>query len=97
MKYQVLLEGRNLWVHVDGNPSRLGFFATRVIEAAAADGAAQEAIALVKADLWSNLLNDDRDPAVLLVDEVVPVVSFPADVSVPGAGYTWYPDTDRPE
>lgn len=63
-RFRVLLHGKNFVVKVGPRPARLGFFATRVIDAATAD----QAIELAK----EHVLRDDRfqQNGTILVSEV---------------------------
>ena len=91
-KYQVRLEGQNIWVKVDDKPELMGFFTTRFVEASERDEAERRAIELVQANLQEIMLNAPDDPPTFYVEEVIELARFPVDVHPPGTGYTWYPD-----
>jgi hypothetical protein len=87
--WSVLVNGSNLWLELDGKPTRLGFFTTRLVEARDAVGADRAAAEMILGELAARApLNAAEDPPVLRADEIREVAG--ADASVPKAGFTFY-------
>jgi hypothetical protein len=97
-KYVVSLEGRSLLIqNLDaGRPRKLGFFTTRLVEAADSESAEIRAINAARLELASLqvVLNDSTDPPTIEVDEMWEVEEF--DSEPPGEGFTYYPETTSP-
>lgn len=94
-KYRVLLNGRNFLLSLDGRPRKLGFYATRFVEARDAEGAENAAVELIRADdaLKGTVLNSRDDPPMLYADEVEEVGASGAAHHV-SAGFSWYAEDE---
>ena len=59
-RYRAFIHGRNLFLSLDGKPERMGFYTSRVVEAATPSDARTSALASVEQDLkergtdWTN-------------------------------------------
>lgn len=89
-KYRVLLNGRNFLLNLDGRARKLGFYATRFVDAHDAEGAEKAAVDLLREDatLKGEVLNSRDDPPMLYADEVEEVGGPGADER--GGGFSWY-------
>lgn len=90
--YQVMLEGKNFPLEMDGSEKIVGFVTTRWVKAANAEDAELKAVDLVKND--SSLTSSVRDlegftPMIYLV-ELVTVSWITFRCRQPGSGYTFY-------
>lgn len=96
-KYRVLLEGGNLWLSID-KPEKLGYFTTRYVEGRDESDATEHAKLLVTREIWKSMrpLNHPDDPPTLAVNEVAQVSSFEGK-TVPGKGFTFFPDVEAPK
>lgn len=92
-KYMVRLEGGNFRVEEGGEILPMGFFATRFVEAASPDSAAQMCAGFVQDEYVGLARNADGDPPTICVTEVVEIESF-GDYDVPGSGATWFEEED---
>jgi hypothetical protein len=92
-KYRVLMNGENFLLNFDGRPQKLGFYVTRFVDAADAEGAECAAVALLREDaaLKGLVLNGRDDPPVLNADEVEEVEECDAEEHV-DTGFSWYTD-----
>jgi hypothetical protein len=90
-KYSVLIEGENLLMAPQG-AQRFGFFTTRYVKAADAEGASLRAVDLARKELLSTglLFNKRGDDPVFTISEVLQIDTF-KDIDVPGKGFTFYP------
>src|SRR5262245_3225040 len=97
-KYRVLLNGRNYWLNVDGQPECMGFYTWRYVEASAPEHAADLAIDLIRGehDLNSAILNPASDTPMIYIEGVDELESF-GEVTPPGKGRTWYRERDTDE
>ena len=86
--YKVVLRGENFLVESGGTIQKLGFFATRFVQAASESEAELLAVAVVKSDpgLVKAVLNERSDPPMINIEEVEPVVTPDG----PGSGYTFF-------
>jgi hypothetical protein len=90
--FTVFLHGKNLWILLEGEKRRMGFYTTRFVTSDSPDGAKIVALKMVEDDLRPVLLNASEDPPVILVEEVAPG----GPTAREGRGYTWYPeDTEQ--
>lgn len=94
--YQVMLEGKNFPLEMDGVGEIMGFVTTRWVNAANAEEAELKAVDLVKND--SSLIGAVRDregfaPMIYLV-ELATVSWLTFRRRQPGGGYTFYPQSD---
>ena len=95
-KFRVFIEGKNFIINSETGPERLGFFATRYVEARDDREAEVKALNLIRNDksLTSDVLNKKDAAPMLYVQEIVELVSF-TGTNVPGAGYSLYPMNDQ--
>lgn len=93
--YRVRLRGRNLVtedpVH-EGQPVRLGFWATCLVEAASEREAADVAFAQLYADeeLKSAVRNDPSSPPAVDVEEVEELDGLPCNPAARETHYEWF-------
>ena len=90
-RFEVVIRGRDHWIHLDDELLRVGFSVTRVVDASDADEAARKALELVRNDAKARPAPGHPPPA-LTVDEVRPSA---ADLH-PQPGFAFYPETDWP-
>jgi len=90
-KYEVLIEGRNFVIEIDGKEQRAGFYTTRWVEAKDPKEAELKAVAIIKRDpkLKGMAKNSLKNPPMLYLDEIHEVKTFKG-IKLPGAGYTFY-------
>lgn len=93
-KYKIVIEGQNYNIKLDKAPQRCGFFATRFIEADNTSDAENIVLRLIRDELKEIILNDQSDPPVICLEEIVEIVSF-GDNDVPGFGFTWYKEDNQ--
>lgn len=88
-----MVEGKNIYLD-RGHIERMGFFTTRRVEAKSLHEAKKIAVELVKQELdeVTVLYNSPEDPPVFLIEKGQEIDSFD-DCSVPGKGFSFYPDT----
>jgi hypothetical protein len=75
--FEVTLNGRGLWISVDGEIQRVAFRVARVVEADDAAAAADQAVELVAMDPKARPLPGKSAPDIA-VETVVPVRRMPA-------------------
>lgn len=92
-KWVVLVDVKNFYMANDGNigNDRLGFFATRCIEAQNSQEAEKTAVSFVKQEYSKLCANAVDNPPVIYVQEVKEVKDF-GKCLVPGRGGSFYPD-----
>jgi len=90
-KYKILIEGRHFLVRIEDPPHKFGFFTTRFVEAPNTAEAERIALHLIGEELKDMVLNSPQNPPMISVVESEEVSSF-RDYSVPGAGFTWFPE-----
>jgi len=94
-RYRVRVEGRNLVLASQPNALRSGFVATRLIEAASAEEAGEQAMQAIwdDAGLRAQLANDEEDPPLLYLSEVE---ETPGSDSLPHAeiGYAFFEEPE---
>ena len=90
-RYYILIEGENLLVNLDGKLGRYGFFTSRLLCANDAADAEIKAFEIIKNELSPLVLNDLSDPPNMHASEILEIESF-GEASVPGSGFTWYPE-----
>ena len=95
MRFRVLMHARNVLIDTNGRPQRLGFFTTRVVEAANRNDAEGRAIELLRSDDWLNksMLNVATDPFTVVAEEVDE--ASPDEAAM--IGYSWYPMKGQPD
>lgn len=84
-----MVEGSNVWL----NRGRMGFFATRWIEAGDEQEATAKAIDLVKKELdaLQAICNPADEQPTFSVESLREIESF-ENLVVPGKGFTFYPE-----
>jgi len=68
--FRVLLDGENIWLHMEGRQQRMGFFTTRFVEAASMDEARKVAVSHFHSEKKLKSLNPPDDPPRVIVREV---------------------------
>ena len=91
--YRVLLNGENFLIEWDGQPSKTGFYTTRVVEADNPDEAETIAVEIIKQDarLRSITLNGKEDSPMIYVDEIEEVSSLAPGENT-ATGFAFYPE-----
>jgi hypothetical protein len=86
--FKVLLRGENFLVESGGSIQKLGFFATRFVQAGSESEAELLAVAVVKGDagLAKAVLNERNDPPMINIEEVKPLDAPDG----PGSGYSFF-------
>jgi hypothetical protein len=95
-KFRVMLEGRNFLFNSDEGRKVMGFYTTRFVEAENPKEAENLSVELIKNDskLKDSVLNERSDPPEIYLESIDELESFGGN-SVPGNGYTFYPDEDE--
>lgn len=80
-KYKVLIHGTNLWLEIDGNVQRHGFYTPRFVEAYTQESAKELALEnFIAEPKWQDVLgglhNPQEQPAQLQVVEVKEIGTF---------------------
>lgn len=93
--FQVLLEGENFFIELNGKEELLGFFTTRWVKADDQKQAELKAVELVKNDQHLHNLvklpeGESLSPMIYL-SEICKVNWFTYIKRKPGAGYSFYP------
>ena len=94
--YLVRLEGRNVLVEdlQSREKKRMGFFASRLVDATSEQDALEKSKSLVKQELADQaVLQDPVRPLQLIVEEIVRADESTA--RAPSRGFTFYPDLDQ--
>lgn len=94
-KYRLLISGNCALLRLEGQVRECGFYTTKFVEAANRESAENEARNLVQRELSGIVLNEYRNPPSISIEEVVELHSF-KDHPVPGTGFTWYLDDEKP-
>ena len=90
-RYRVLVNGKNFLLEVEGRAQKVGFYATRFVEAADPEEAEGAAFEMIRSDpgLRGIVLNEQDDPPMLYAEE-----AEEADAREPGgelnSGFSWY-------
>ncbi|HEX8141441.1 MAG TPA: hypothetical protein VF553_02530 [Pyrinomonadaceae bacterium] len=94
-KYRVMINGENFLLNYDGQPQKLGFYVSRIVDAGSPEEAEYAAVDLVRSDSWlkSNVLNEIEDPPMLYADEIEEIVEFDSERDV-NTGFAWYTDAE---
>jgi hypothetical protein len=94
-KYKVFVRGQNFLLNLDGNTEKLGFYATRFVEAQNENQAEEKAISTIRAGptLRDGVLNRQSDAPMLFVEEITELDSFDG-VDMPGTGFSFYSESD---
>jgi hypothetical protein len=90
-KFEIMIEGKNFLIRIDDEIRRVGFFTTRFVEANNAAAAEGRALDLVRDELRDRVLNERTNPPMMFIKRMDEVSSF-GDRSVPGKGFSWYPE-----
>ena len=95
-KYEVLVQGSNFLIMVEGNSRKSGFYVTRFLEAKNPEEAETQVVSTLKADkaLTEIILNKPDNSPVLNVIDIKEIKSFEG-IELPGSGYAFYPE-DKP-
>ncbi len=89
-KYEVIINGVNYLIHVDGIVKKMGFWVTRYIEANDPDEAEELAIESIRSSAKLNLIiqNQENDPPMIHMDEIYEIASFDGLSTLePGLGF----------
>lgn len=94
--FRVVVRGRNFWLTIDGRLGRMGFDATRFVEAADEEQAEDKALDMLQDDqTLHGAANEPGDPPEIFIEEIDEVA---ADKVLSGiGGYTFYPDEREPD
>ena len=94
-KYQLLIRGENFLIQAEGKIEKFGFYTSRWVEATSPTEGEKSVIELIKQDssLKGVILNPERDPPVLYVEEINEIESF-AGVDPPGSGYSFFAEKE---
>ena len=94
-KFKVLINGANFLLDLEGREQKVGFYATRFVEAATADEAESAAVELLRADEWlkNSTLNEKTDSPMLYVEEIIEVSRRKKDEDV-NTGFTFYTESE---
>jgi hypothetical protein len=92
--WRVLLNGQNFHLLVDGEPTRVGFYATRLVDAEDAYAAELAAVQTVRDDArFGHILNPRSDSPMIFAEEVARVAD--SDAGAAPGGYTFYLDHEE--
>lgn len=92
MRYRVFLSGQNLLAEVEGSLQCLGFYTTRIVEAANEAEAKSLAIAVIRQDkkLLQMMRNAADDPPTFSVEKIV---EFVDESEGRNTGFVFYLET----
>lgn len=93
-KYRILIHGKNFMLKFEESIKLYGFYTTRYIEAKDSELAKEYALDLIRNELREHVLNEQANPPIMYIEEAVEIESFEG-ISVPGKGFTFYPDDDK--
>lgn len=82
------IKGR-LWFLRKAVLTRVGFFATREVEASSEEEAGEEVSRMVRRELEEFLANPKDEPCSIEIDEIE---ERPLTVGYRAAGFTWFPE-----
>ena len=86
-----MVEGANFLITFDDEPTKVGFFTTRYVEAQDPREAEAKAMDMLKAELSDLVENDMTDSPVMFLEDITELDSF-FDSPTPGTGFSWFPD-----
>ena len=86
-----MVEGANFLITFDDEPTKLGFFTTRYVEARDAREAETKAMEMLRVELADFVQNDVADSPVMFLEDIAEVDSF-LDCPTPDPGFSWFPD-----
>lgn len=90
-KWRVLLNGQNFLMDVDGQLTKLGFYANRYVEAESSELAELAAVQCVREDeTFDSVRNEKSDSPMIFAEEIEEIM--PDSDETAGAGYTFYQD-----
>jgi len=73
--WRVLLRGENFWIIFDGQPKRVGFYTTRIVDGVNAESAELAAVDVLRAEeVLQGNLNEPGDSPMIYAEEIVEVV-----------------------
>lgn len=93
-KYSILIAGSNVFIKMDGDIGRYGFYTTRYVEAINDEEAIAMAMSLIKDELETISLNDPDDPPILQTEEIDLLDSFEG-IKTPGTGFSLYKEVSH--
>ena len=93
-KYSILINGTNVFLKIDGDIGRYGFYTTRYVEAMNDKEASAMVMNLIKNELEAISLNNPDDPPILKMEEIDLLDSF-GDIKTPGAGFSLYKEVSH--
>lgn len=85
------MEGANFLITFDDEPAKLGFFATRYVEARDAREAETKAMEMLRVELADFVQNDLADSPVMFLEDIAEVDSL-IDCPTSNTGFSWFPD-----
>jgi len=90
-KYKVFIRSENFLLDLDGNPRKVGFYATRFVEAQNKHEAEENAVSMVRTDitLLDAIRNEKSDAPILFVEEIAELDSV-EDLTLPGIGSSFF-------
>jgi hypothetical protein len=87
--YRIFLRGENFLLSLDGAPTRLGFYATRFVEARSREAADLLAVDLIRDEMRARgVLNIRDDPPRIYADEIEAVAANEVQDT---PGFTFFP------
>ena len=86
--YRVYLRGENFLLVIDGTPTRVGFYATRFVQANNRDAAELLAADVIRHEL-KNRVRNERSDSPMIFAEKIDVVD--GDVPQTSSGFTFFP------
>jgi hypothetical protein len=94
-KFKVLVNGKSFLLNLEGREQKVGFYVTRIVEAATAGEAESATIELLKADeyLKSSTLNEKTDSPMLYVEEIIEVSRRKKGEDA-NTGYSFYRESE---
>jgi hypothetical protein len=94
--FRVQLKGLNFWLEINDKPKRVGFYATRFVEAADEDQAESKAVRQLGDDpRLHGVLNEKGDPPEIVIEEIEKV--RPDQVAPMLEGYSFFDDEREPD
>jgi hypothetical protein len=94
-KFQVRIEGANLYFDRDGRLERMGFITTRFVEADSIHDAEERAVQLVRDDVSTFVANPTEDPPrIFACEEAFELEAYPEGIVPPHKGYSFFPDEE---
>lgn len=94
--YRVFIHGKNFLLRSAGQPTKVAFYTTRVVQAAdekAAENAAVETLRQ-RQSLRDVVLNDRTDPPLMYVEQITEVAVSAEEAQRPQPGLVWYAESE---